>query len=166
MSAFTYHIFDSSLTYFSSKLYMTFSHCLLLSRGHTLYSGPGGLSPAHHFASQGIERCPEGYNVADWLLEVASGPESIRSASAFSLNNNTAGLRQRRGERTNLNVEAEENSHEKLVLGSRSNDIIPGVGRGRGGRYATTFLTQFEVLAGREWKNLRRYHLAVLDVVV
>ncbi|KAF8531632.1 ABC-2 type transporter-domain-containing protein [Gautieria morchelliformis] len=140
----------------NSKLYMTFSHCLLLSRGHTLYSGPGGFSPAHQFASQGIERCPEGYNVADWLLEVTSGPESIGIASAFSADNNTAGLRRRGVERTNLEVEAEESSGEKLALGSNSGGVIPGVGQGRGGRYATTFLTQFEVLAGREWKTLKR----------
>lgn len=150
----------------SSKLYMTFSHCLLLSRGHTLYSGPGGLAPTEHFASQGRARCPDGYNVADWLLEVASGPESTGIATAYSENANKNGLRRRRDETTNEQTEGEKNSFEKLVEGSKGDAGLWVIGQGRGGRYATTFLTQFEVLAGREWKNLKRCNLPMSALAV
>jgi ATP-binding cassette, subfamily G (WHITE), member 2 len=141
---------------------MTFSHCLLLSRGHTLYSGPGGLAPAEHFTSQGMERCPDGYNVADWLLEVASGPESAGIATAYSENTNRKGLRRRGNEKTNGQAEDKENSYEKLVASSPG-DAGPW---GTGGRYATTFMTQFEILAGREWKNLKRCHLKLMPCLV
>ena len=138
---------------------MTFSHHLLLSGGYTLYTGPGGLDPTERFASQGIGRCPDGYNIVDWLLEVASGPESIRIATAYSANIDQAGLQRRESESTNAKRE-EENSRENLA-GSKGSAIIRGIG----GRYATTFLTQFEVLAGREWKALTRCHHVILDLV-
>ena len=145
--------YPSVLTPFSSKLYMTFSHCLLLSRGHTLYSGPGRLTPVENLAARGMERCPEGYNVADWLLEVASGPESTGMATAYSENSHQIGLERREGTQTNLTGDGEKNSREELVVGLKGEAVVRGIG----GRYATTFLTQFEILAGREWKILKRY---------
>ena len=157
MSAFIPPYFFA-LILLSSKLYMTFSHCLLLSRGHTLYTGPAGLDPTEHFASKGIVRCPEGYNIADWLLEVASGPESTGIATAYSTSIDQASFRRRESEKTSVKREGEENSFEKPVGSST-------IMRGIGGRYATTFLTQFEVLAGREWKTLKRHHHVILVVV-
>ena len=57
----------------SSQLYHSFDQILLLAHGHALYSGPGGFAPAEHFTARGIPY-KEGYNVADYLLEVASDP--------------------------------------------------------------------------------------------
>ncbi|KAH9918371.1 ABC transporter [Epithele typhae] len=57
----------------SSQLYHTFDKVLLLAHGRALYSGPGGFAPAEHFAGQGIAY-KEGYNVADYLLDIASDP--------------------------------------------------------------------------------------------
>ncbi|KIJ30315.1 hypothetical protein M422DRAFT_187276 [Sphaerobolus stellatus SS14] len=141
----------------NSKLYMTFSNVLLFSQGRVLYMGPGGLAPSSHFVSHGLERCPEGYNVADWLLEIASDPKDIPTATGIAPRN-TDGLRRRSGsgeESGSSSGGIRENSEEQLV-DEKHEDDIPHAQRLPGGSYATTFLTQFEVLAGREWKTLKR----------
>ncbi|KAF9239156.1 hypothetical protein BU15DRAFT_46984 [Melanogaster broomeanus] len=140
----------------SSRLYHTFDSVLLLSHGRALYSGPGGLAPARHFtgirnagvAQAGESEVPpyeEGYNVADYLLEIASAaPVGLFSSSRVSEvkpEENGAGTpNQRSGEKGGVtDVEA-----------------LMGLNRSSTGEYATTFLTQFQVLCGREWKLLRR----------
>ncbi|KAH7318800.1 hypothetical protein B0J17DRAFT_747732 [Rhizoctonia solani] len=98
----------------SSRLYHQFDQILLLSRGEQVYFGPGGTVPVRSLESRGAHGMEEGYNVADWLLEVASEG---------------------------------------------------------GQKYAATFLTQVEVLCGREWKNLKRdktlffMHLGVATIL-
>ena len=93
--------------------------------------------------------------MADYLLDVASEPKTTAIATAIQ-GPDGKGLRRRGDEKTSEKVVAdEEDSKEKLVVGS-SKEIDPRGIQGKGGKYATTFLTQFEVLAGREWKNLRR----------
>lgn len=88
------------------------------------------------------------------MLDIASGPESKAIATAVPGRDSQAGLRRRGEERTSEKVAADqEDSQEKLVVQSRKEIDA----RGRDDKYATTFLTQFEVLAGREWKNLKRY---------
>lgn len=154
----------------SSKLYHTFDQLLVLSHGRALYSGPGGLAPASHFASHGVEPPPEGYNIADYLLDVASDPPPALFGSSTVQNKRSTGsardLREKEPE-SSLNNSAE---HE-LKLSSDPMELEKGAARGYnmsaqgsqkrwrwgGQSYATTFLTQFEVLAGREWKILTRY---------
>ena len=53
-----------------------------------------------------------------------------------------------------------KNSREELVVSLKGEAIVRGIGS----RYATTSLTQFEILAGREWKILKRCHYAIPPV--
>ncbi|KAG8217094.1 hypothetical protein J3R82DRAFT_5121 [Butyriboletus roseoflavus] len=140
----------------SSRLYHSFDSVLLLSRGRALYSGPGGLAPARHFTSArdadigqtGDSELPpyeEGHNVADYLLEIASASpaDSISNATILESKHDTQ-------RPATLN----RNSDEK----AKGPDVEALITRNRGttGQYATTFLTQFQILCGREWRLLRR----------
>ncbi|KAF8510676.1 ABC-2 type transporter-domain-containing protein, partial [Hysterangium stoloniferum] len=122
-----------------SKLYMTFSHVLLLSDGQTLYTSPGGLIPSEHLFARGFGSCPAGYNVADWLLDVASEPGHTGIASSSEVREKSSSLRSRvdgNASASGDNV-AKGNSQEKLQRR----------------KYATTFLTQFEVLSGMTFQR-------------
>ncbi|KAL0947638.1 hypothetical protein HGRIS_013726 [Hohenbuehelia grisea] len=171
----------------SSKLYQTFDQIMLLSFGHALYAGPGGFAPAEHFANQrqhtpAVPTCPAGYNVADYLLEVASDPPvGLFHASPAASATGTA------REQTSLEANAEKRqSGASEKAGSAealnvSNGYPPGNLSGHAGYAkapawwrsgcATTFLTQLEVLSGREWKILQRdftlffAHIAVASVL-
>ena len=133
----------------SSQLYHSFDRILLLSHGRALYSGPGGFGPAEHFAAQSIV-CKEGYNVADYLLDIASDPP----VSSFQLSNSAAG-----------GTQADPgSSSDEVEKGLASNTASSVWNEPRPSRwwlpsrtqYVATFLTQLEVLSGREWKILRR----------
>jgi hypothetical protein len=148
----------------SSQLYQTFDTILVLAHGQTLYSGPGSFAPVHYFNQQvgAIPKYQEGYNVADYLLEVASDPP----VSLFQMSNAptqsvvaTGNDNQNAGEgnsRTGLT--------EKDAVGPGGPDgatlengnVRRQSGSSPRGRYAASFLTQLEVLSGREWKILRR----------
>lgn len=123
----------------SSALYHAFSQVILLSKGRQLYFGPGGNAPAFFFAEQGYA-CPDGYNVADHLLDIASDPPY--------------------GLRSGIGAMA---SVEKLEwLGSEANGdseldlAVLNTATPTRTKCATTFLTQLSVLSSREWRNLRR----------
>jgi hypothetical protein len=97
-----------------------------------------------------VQAHPQGHNVADYLLEVASDPPvGVFHAQVVKSNGDI------------LEVGADKKHQadpEKAVAGS--------VSRRRGEKkkwalpartsYAATFLTQLEVLSGREWKILQR----------
>lgn len=159
----------------SSKLYHTFDSVLLLAHGRALYSGPGGLAPAQHFATHGQDAPPEGYNVADYLLEVASDPPAAlfqaaatpRNTDATTSSTSEKSLQGAEGgsEETRVRGSAEAGAGlEKGSTAPTAVDVQDADARAhqggqwwrRGPAYAATFLTQFEVLAGREWKILRR----------
>jgi len=145
----------------SSRIFRTFDQTLVLSHGRELYYGPGGIAPATYFGARGLP-CPEGYNVADHLLDIASDPP----AELFNPRNNGRPL----GATSHSLESAETVEHEKpTALSAAENGspqtVIPHEGgspsqlpaaSGRGASYATTFLTQLQVLSGREWKNLKR----------
>ncbi|OCF43567.1 hypothetical protein I317_02585 [Kwoniella heveanensis CBS 569] len=157
----------------SSALYQAFDQVMLLSQGRQLYFGPGGSAPREYFEKKG-QKCPAGYNVADYLLEIASGetdslfsteegtpnPQdipsidgsgdtSISSTDSPRIGGATNGL-------TNLNIDSETPLAEKSVT------YPPKQDKGRKwwdwpkSYCATTYLTQVEVLSGREWRNLKR----------
>ncbi|KAI0333180.1 hypothetical protein GY45DRAFT_1320127 [Cubamyces sp. BRFM 1775] len=156
----------------SSQLYHSFDKILLLAHGHALYSGPGGFAPAEHFTAQGIPY-KEGYNVADYLLEVASDPP----VALFQLSGT--------GTNSGLHSGAAGSSTDEVEkgLGGRSPNLTLENGKIEDVRetkkrswyhshaYQATFLTQLEVLSGREWKILRRdktlflAHIAVASVL-
>ncbi|TFK34870.1 hypothetical protein BDQ12DRAFT_635810 [Crucibulum laeve] len=150
----------------SSQLYQKFDTILLLAHGRALYSGPGAFAPAEYFATSAPGTVPpyqNGYNVADYLLEVASDPP----VALFQLHSN-ANTRSGRtpshehtSEKASLGADTGSTSRvdgapslpvEKSVGGKESRMFKTG-GRAR---YATTFLTQLQYLSGREWKILRR----------
>ncbi|TFK45642.1 hypothetical protein OE88DRAFT_1669039 [Heliocybe sulcata] len=139
----------------SSQLYQTFDQILLLSHGRALYSGPGGFAPVDHFASaHSTPGYIQGYNVADYLLEIASDPP----VGLFKASNSSVQTPER--EKELVDVEANEKGYARE--GGRN------IGRAR---CAATFLTQLEVLSGREWKILKRdkslfvTHVAVASVL-
>ncbi|KAJ3570120.1 hypothetical protein NP233_g4613 [Leucocoprinus birnbaumii] len=154
----------------SSQLYQQFDTILVLSQGHALYSGAGSMAPVHHFranAASGVATYREGYNVADYLLEVASDPP----VGLFDLSNHRV-----RG--SGSDADPTEKVHEGA--NKESTEAPPAYSNGSAGyhtntrprlTYATTFLTQFRYLCGREWKILRRdkslfiTHLAVSCVL-
>lgn len=123
----------------SSHLYLAFDSVLLLSEGRELYFGPGGSAPVDTLTAKGHPPCPAGYSIPDHLLNLASDSE-VRSDSAII------------GEPT----EGASTSATALTgqTGGPSSATVRA--RMRKAPLAATFLTQFEVLCGREWKNLVR----------
>ncbi|WWD18512.1 hypothetical protein CI109_102964 [Kwoniella shandongensis] len=173
----------------SSALYHAFDQVVLLSGGRQLYFGPGGSRPAEYFAKQGMT-CPEGYNVADHLLEIASGPvdgvtpsgvittddDRQRSSSTKSSSNSNGEHIQTLNDGSSDGGSPTAEKHISYPPTSQSllrdstvdaSRDLAGLGasqvRGREAWWkwprshcATTFLTQVEILSGREWRNLKR----------
>ncbi|KAF5344221.1 hypothetical protein D9756_011252 [Leucocoprinus leucothites] len=155
----------------SSQLYQQFDTILVLSQGHALYSGAGSMAPVHHFRANAASGAPpyhEGYNVADYLLEVASDPP----VGLFDLSSH----HRARGSGS----DAEPTEKEREHTHKEGTEGLPRVSNGSAEyraiarptrTYATTFLTQFQYLCGREWKILRRdkslfiTHLTVASVL-
>ncbi|KAF6758758.1 ABC transporter [Ephemerocybe angulata] len=129
----------------SSLLYQKFDLILLLAHGRALYSGPGGFAPVRHFASAGAGVVPpyqEGYNVAEYLLDVASDPP----ASLFPMGDQMSSLGAWARRALSLeNGNGEGNEKTGVSVRPVANSA-----------YATTFLTQLQYLCGREWKTLKR----------
>ncbi|KAL4246145.1 ABC transporter [Abortiporus biennis] len=149
----------------SSQLYHKFDQILLLSHGRALYSGPGGFAPSQYFANRGTTY-PEGYNVADFLLEIASDPPiALFQSPVPSHSTGPNDLDEVKGREDDLINSSEKGTVSQYARGSRT---MTTVGRGK---YAATFLTQLERLSGREWKILRRdwslffTHFAVASVL-
>ena len=119
----------------NSQIYQTFDRIVLLAGGRALYEGPGGLAPAEYFAERGSP-CTPGYNVADHLLDLAHAPPAQRDSPSLTKEGGA------------LTDAAVNNSSERgRALCWRLSQP----------RSAAAFLTQLQVLAGREWKVLRRY---------
>lgn len=143
----------------SSRVYHAFEKVVLMSAGKAVYVGPGGLEPARRFEERGfgygVPR--EGFNVAEHLLEIASeyqGSDGIEGVAPGSSGGSGADSEPdpEKQEGTSGNIPVNES--EKRGMGM----LRPEGHRLRGSsRYATTFLTQFEALASREWKILCRY---------
>ena len=135
----------------SSRLYHAFDSVLLLSDGRALYSGPGGLAPARYFTrmreggSAGVDIPPyeEGYNVADYLLDISSESPDIPKM--------IPGVDEKGLERpVSPTLSTEEKNDRRRDVEALSNKTLEA------GMYVTTFLTQLQVLCGREWKILGR----------
>ncbi|KAF8191529.1 ABC transporter [Mycena galopus ATCC 62051] len=149
----------------SSQLYQIFDSILVMSHGRALYSGAGGLIPAEYFAREAAGIAPpyqQGYNVADYLLEVASDPP----VALFQLQSGKpTGV-----ESANGSEQGDTASAEKRAL-AQSETASEKAAPAGSSKYASTFLTQLEYLCGREWKILRRdktlffTHIAVASVL-
>lgn len=141
----------------SSKLYHTFDSVMVLAHGRALYSGPGGLAPLAHFAAHGVPSPPEGYNVAEHLLDIASDPKP----SLFNADSSVSIQRDAGSKETDPTDP--EKSEQASAGGASPAELERGSAERRmrmtfssNSQYAATFLTQLQVLSGREWKVLRR----------
>ncbi|KAF5386697.1 hypothetical protein D9615_001976 [Tricholomella constricta] len=136
----------------SSQLYQSFDSILLLSHGRALYSGPGLFAPSDYFARVApgvVPACPQGYNVADYLLEVASDPH----VSLFQVSEKDQTLANGNGHTGGSNGEVSEKPRD---LTSSPAEVISVSGPALTSRkgvmtasrkrlsYATTFLTQLQ----------------------
>ncbi|WVR06377.1 hypothetical protein IAU60_003408 [Kwoniella sp. DSM 27419] len=173
----------------SSALYQAFDQVVLLSRGRQLYFGPGGTAPREYFEKSG-PKCPEGYNVADYLLEIASEESSAHGSQLPPLGISDTGTTPGAYSSTESqrdNVLAYHDSGSETPFAEKGLTYPPSPGVTTGVLYdpshgsqdvdlsqmgterhaapwwswprnhcATTFLTQLEVLSGREWRNLKR----------
>ncbi|ORX40047.1 hypothetical protein BD324DRAFT_616077 [Kockovaella imperatae] len=161
----------------SSALYRAFSQVVLLANGKQLYFGPGGDQPALFFARQG-RPCPAGYNVADHLLEIASGPTDglvsgpsavVRQSADNGSDQESSSLQGNEKSLSSSGAQSHTDSsvEKDLVTPALQAESLPKHPDGEPlsvektswwprTHCATTFLTQVEVLSGREWKNLRR----------
>ncbi|WRT67810.1 uncharacterized protein IL334_004784 [Kwoniella shivajii] len=158
----------------SSSLYQAFDTVILLSQGNQLYFGKGGIEPKTFFEKKG-KRCPEGYNIADYLLEIASGENTLTPANSGSGSDETFSANNHDGDDriTTIRSTSIEGSdsplNEKAITYPPTGVLLsPETNMGDGGRgekswykwptnhCATTFLTQVEILSGREWRNLKR----------
>ena len=168
----------------SSGLYRLFDSVVLLSQGRAMYVGEGGMEPVHSLQRRGVggrgengHEWTEGYNVADWLLEVAS--EEQWKAEMGDTVGGGGSLEKTAGEGVGDVTQSVPSSEQEKHTTADGNggvvrlDGLSDAGSGatakvnrnggnhawkriRGPAYATTFLTQFAALAGREWKILRR----------
>lgn len=113
------------------------------------------MAPARHFSSvrnADIERTgesevhayEEGYNVADYLLEIASAVPASSTATENAVKSNPEELTAA----TIRSSDEKPNGTDVEALATRNRNVM--------GTYAATFLTQFQVLCGREWKLLCR----------
>jgi hypothetical protein len=117
----------------SSQLYNIFDQVLLLSHGHCLWSGPGGDQPAESLSTVDLPY-KRGSNIATYLLDFASDPPAALVAS-WNVRESVA-----------HDVSAQTtNNVEATTPTLRTSNCPP-----------TTFLTQFQVLSSREYKNLMR----------
>jgi hypothetical protein len=85
----------------------------------------------------------EGYNVADYLLEISSESPNIPRMSP------SANSPDERGSASPAASAEEKRDGRKDVEALSSQNFERAM-------YAATFLTQLQVLCGREWKILRR----------
>ncbi|KZT74033.1 hypothetical protein DAEQUDRAFT_720885 [Daedalea quercina L-15889] len=141
----------------SSQLFQCFDKIILLSHGRALYYGAGGLTPAEYFSSRGIPYIT-GYNVADYLLDVASDPPVglFQSVGGTANGSEEGKLNSGSGNGAGVDVEKVADASVPVLTSAESGQTGGRKRRVGAGRCATTFLTQLEVLSGREWMILRR----------
>ncbi|KAL1754144.1 hypothetical protein FB107DRAFT_216275 [Schizophyllum commune] len=153
----------------SSQLYHAFDGVVLLAHGNALYAGHGRFGPVDYFRGrEGVGEYPEGYNVADYLLEIASdAPAGLFHRSTTYQKEGSSFARGASASDQAISEKTSADDVEMLAKGhkhSRHWNPRPVRGWRRWSPswatlrvdYATTFLTQIEVLSGREWKILRR----------
>jgi hypothetical protein len=127
----------------SSQIYRVFDRIVLLAGGRALYEGSGGYAPAEYFAAQGSP-CAPGYNIADHLLDLAHMPPP------------TLPLLQQQQDSPSFDKES-----RAVIIDPTANDRGVALKKLASPTSAAAFLTQLEVLSGREWKVLRRFVLKV-----
>ena len=129
-----------------------------------MYSGPGGFAPANYFSTVAAGIAPvyqQGYNVAEYLLEVASDPPVSLfqlQKSQNSTSDENIPIQQSDANLPNKGVDQPTDSSDEKG-GPALMDMYMSSGTTPSGLrsgYETTFLTQLQYLCGREWKMLKR----------
>lgn len=151
----------------SSQLYQKFDTILLLSHGRVLYAGQGSLAPAEYFSSLAgqkgvvVPACPPGYNIADYLLEIASDPPvglfGLRPEYDMAVATSSVNVLQSEKNGISTDVYTEKNSIGENIPPTVDGRVSHKIGVLKESGCATSFLTQLQVLSGREWKILKRY---------
>ncbi|PPQ88680.1 hypothetical protein CVT25_010114 [Psilocybe cyanescens] len=158
----------------SSQLYQKFDLVVLLSHGRALYSGPGAFAPAEYFSTVSpgtVAPYQQGYNIAEYLLEVANDPPvSLFQMQSSSLQTTTPSGDDDLHRSSSSEKEHNESQEPKAEKSSAyfetfRNRVTAKKTTGRRG-YATSFLTQLQYLCGREWKILKRDKSLFLTHVV
>lgn len=147
----------SNCNFCSSQLYQKFDLVLLLSHGRALYSGPGSFAPTEYFSTVGAGTVPayqQGYNVAEYLLEVASDPPVGLFQTQGTQQTLTTSIAEQRDNTSLSEMEKQQDGAAGSSYGKHKIRRMPGALWQSG--YATTFLTQLQYLCGREWKTLKR----------
>ena len=113
------------------------------------------MNPVEYFRDKELGESgqwKEGYNVADWLLEVASeAPFGLfRMLGRDQGVSGEVEFAEKDGGVGDVEANGRHSSNAKVNCGEQAET------KGKG-TYAATFLTQLEVLSGREWKILKRY---------
>ncbi|ORY44432.1 P-loop containing nucleoside triphosphate hydrolase protein [Rhizoclosmatium globosum] len=138
-----------------SDAYALFDQVLVLAKGKTLYFGPG--SSAGMFFKQRGSACPEGYNMADHLLDMASVDSlAVDRFSTDSLP--VIPLRQSDSivEDDGTQIEEFEKDHMERRISTVSLIIDSLVPVEKPKRRQVGFYTQVKILSGRAFKNLIR----------
>jgi len=159
----------SNFNFCSSQLYQKFDLVLLLSHGRALYSGPGSFTPTEYFSTVGAGMVPayqQGYNVAEYLLEVASDPPVSLFQTQGTHQSLTTGVAEQKDQTSpsEKGTERQQDGAAGNSYGKQKIRRMPGALWQSG--YATTFLTQLEYLCGREWKVLKRDKTLFLTHIV
>jgi hypothetical protein len=112
-----------------------------------------------------VPACPSGYNVADYLLEIASDPPvalfNLHSGYNMIATTSSVSVSQRHLESEKIGIPfiTTDGDTEKVSIGENAQPMVTShkIGHLMESSCATTFLTQLQVLSGREWKILKRY---------
>ncbi|KAK3819691.1 MAG: hypothetical protein J3Q66DRAFT_296906 [Benniella sp.] len=64
-----------------SDIFFMFDHTLVITKGETLYFGPTGTA-AEYFQRRGLV-CPNGYNIADHMLDIAMKQELVSKSKEY-----------------------------------------------------------------------------------
>lgn len=97
----------------------------------------------------------QGYNIAEYLLEVANDPP----VNLFQLGHSRTETNQmgtRNGTPDHGSEKQLVHPHSNAALDEKTTTQIHDLTRNKRSGYATTFLTQLQYLCGREWKILKR----------
>lgn len=120
------------------------------------------MTPAEYFASLAgqkgvaVPACPPGYNIADYLLEIASDPPvglfGLRPEYDMAVASSSVKVLQ-----SEKNGIPRDEYIEKSLIGENVDGQVSLKKSLKDSGCATSFLTQLQVLSGREWKILKRY---------
>ncbi|KAJ3083319.1 hypothetical protein HDU99_010950, partial [Rhizoclosmatium hyalinum] len=155
-----------------SDMFGMFDQVLVLAVGSTLYSGAGSNTAAY-LRERGTP-CPEGYNIADFLLDLAmevskdsgvDGGDQSKGAFLINIGANKGQLRKR----LNAGKADQTSGAVAEVAGSRVPLLLSSSRPASGVRVG--FLTQVTVMIGRSMKHLIRTpsllvgHLAIAIIM-